>query len=70
MSSLDDPAIRALHSRVLQLPDLPPGLVLEDRLLRNVRATWEKIIGGNGEGFMQFGEREGSGNDGDEEEER
>ncbi len=66
-SSPDDPASSALHNRILQLQDIPPGVSLEDDLLRNVRAAWEKITGGEGEGFMQFADREGLGNEGDEE---
>ena len=63
-SAVDDTAGNALHSRILQLPDLQPGLALDDDLLRVVRDTWGKITGGNGEGFMQFSEREGIGLEG------
>lgn len=49
---------------------MDPGLVLEDDVLKHVRATWRKIMGGD-EGFMIFGEREGmaedEAEDGDEE---
>lgn len=57
IGDLDDLASSTLPNRILQLPDLPPGLVLEDDLLRTVRDAWEKITGGDGE-FMQFPERE------------
>ena len=43
-------------------------MALEDGILQNVRAAWETITGSEEEGFMQFGERESLGNDGDEEE--
>lgn len=62
ISDLDDLASSTLPNRILQLPDLPPGLVLEDDLLRTVRDAWEKITGGDGD-FMQFAEREGLGDE-------
>ena len=68
-SSSNDQATCTPHRRIIELSDLPPGLALEDDLLRNVRAAWEKITGGNGEGFMQFTEREGMGTEGEEEDE-
>lgn len=48
---------------------MDPGLVLEDDVLKHVRAAWRKIMG-EYEGFMIFGEREGmaeEAEDGDEE---
>ncbi len=41
------------------MPDVPPGPVLEDEVLRNVRATWERIVGDDdvGKGFMTFEDR-------------
>ena len=41
------------------MPDVPPGPVLEDDVLRNVRETWERIIGNDvGKGFLNFEDRE------------
>ena len=54
------------NPHVLKLPDLNPGLVLEDDVLKHVRAAWRKIMGED-EGFMIFGEREGMGEEGIEE---
>ena len=48
------------------MSDVPPGPVLEDEVLRNVRATWERIVGDDiGQGFMKFEDRqEGEGEEG------
>ena len=46
------------NPHVLKLPDLSPGLVLEDDMLKHVRAAWQRIMGED-EGFMVFEEREG-----------
>ena len=57
------------NPHVLRIPDVDPGLVLEDDVLKHVRAAWRKIMG-EYEGFMIFGEREGmaeEAEDGDEE---
>ena len=44
---------------------MDPGSVLEDDVLKHVRAAWRKIVGED-DGFMIFGEREGMGEeDGD-----
>ena len=41
------------------MSDVPPDPVLEDDVLRNVRETWELIIGDDvGRGFMTFEDRE------------
>ena len=45
------------NPHVLKLPDVDPGLALEDDVLKHVRAAWRRIMGGD-EGFMVFGERE------------
>lgn len=42
---------------------MDPGLVLEDDVLKHVRAAWRRIVGED-EGFMVFGEREGMGEEG------
>jgi len=47
------------NPHVLQLPDLAPGLVLEDDVLKHVRATYQKIMGDKGSPFMVFEDREG-----------
>ena len=39
---------------------MDPGLILEDDVLKHVRAAWRSIVGED-EGFMTFGEREGMG---------
>lgn len=53
------------NPHVLKLPDVDPGLVLEDDVLKHVRAAWRKIMGED-EGFMIFGEREGMADEGAE----
>lgn len=50
------------NPHVLRLPDIDPGLVLEDDVLKHVRAAWRRIVGED-EGFMVFEEREGMGDD-------
>lgn len=53
------------YPHVQQLPDVDPGLVLEDDVLKHVRAAWRKIVGEDEE-FLNFGERDGMGEeDGD-----
>ena len=53
------PVSNPLNEHVIQMPDVPPGPVLEDEVLRNVRATWERIVGDDdvGKGFMTFEDR-------------
>lgn len=60
----DDPS----NPHVMQLPDLAPGLVLEDDVLKQVRAAYEKIMGEEEGAFMTFEDREGQaeGDEGDE----
>lgn len=60
----DDPS----NPHVLQLPDLALGLVLEDDVLKQVRAAYEKIMGEEEGAFMTFEDREGQaeGEEGDE----
>lgn len=61
-----------MQSRVMKLPDLGPDIALEDSVLREVEAAWEKIVGKEkAEGFMVFedrGDAEGNDNDGFEDE--
>ncbi|KAL9586810.1 MAG: hypothetical protein Q9203_003726 [Teloschistes exilis] len=58
---------RDLHHGILYLNELGPSLALEDEVLKDVRALWERITVGDaegeegGSGFMQFVEREGMG---------
>ncbi|KAK4695870.1 hypothetical protein P7C71_g1955, partial [Lecanoromycetidae sp. Uapishka_2] len=47
------------NSNVLQLPDLEPSLVLEDGVLKHVKAAYERIAG-EGTAFMLFEDREGA----------
>ena len=51
-----------MQSRVIKLPDLGPDIALEDSVLQEVEAAWEKIVGeekGHGGGFMVFEDRGG-----------
>ena len=54
----------SLDDHVIQLPDLGSGLALEDDVLKQVKAAYEKIMG-EGKGFMIFEDREGTGDDGE-----
>ncbi|CAF9942085.1 MAG: Rab proteins geranylgeranyltransferase component A [Alectoria fallacina] len=47
------------NPHVLKLPDMDPGLALEDDLLKHVRAAWRRIVDED-EVFMAFGERDGT----------
>ena len=51
---------------VLQLPDVAPGIALEDDVLKHVRAAYRRIVGDDGVAFMLFDDREGTGDDIDE----
>lgn len=51
---------------VLQLPGLEPGLVLEDDVLKHVRAAYLTIAGSEGADFMMFEDREGAAEDDNE----
>ena len=58
----DRPSYLLDNSRVIRLPYLGPELALEDSVLRDVKAAWERIVGeDSGEGFMIFEDREGMG---------
>ena len=48
------------NDRVLQLPDLMPGLTLEDDVLKHVRACYDRIMEGHSASFMTFTDREGA----------
>ena len=59
----------ASQGSTLDIPAIPPGLVLEDDVLRSVRRAWEDIVGEDtGDGFMNFKEREGYGHEEEDEE--
>ena len=47
------------NDHILQLPDLDPGLALEDDVLKHVKAAYEQIMGDGSMGFMAFEDREG-----------
>ena len=51
------------NDHILRLPDVGPGLTLEDDVLRHVQAAYNKIIGEEGAAFMIFDDREGTGDD-------
>ena len=48
-----------MDDHIIQMSDIPPGLVLEDDVLRSVREAWERIVGDDvGMAFMNFEDRE------------
>ena len=47
--------------RIITLPSLPPGLALDDSVLKTVRGGWAQINGGDDGTFMLFQERAGVG---------
>lgn len=53
---------KSSNPHVLQLPDLAPGFILEDQMLKDVRDAYQKIMGDEGAPFMVFEDREGQGN--------
>ena len=56
------------RNHILTTPDVPPSLVLEDDLLRDIRGIWETIVGDDERsGFMTFEDREGVGTEEGEE---
>lgn len=54
------------NNHVLRLPDLAPGLALEDDVLKHVQAAYNRIVGDGGAPFMIFEDREGTGDDDNE----
>ena len=54
------------NDHVLRLPDLAPGLALEDDVLKHVQAAYNRIVGDEGAAFMIFKDREGTGDDDNE----
>ena len=54
------------NEHILRLPDLAPGLALEDDVLKHVKATYHRIVGDEGAAFMIFEDREGTGDDDNE----
>ena len=51
------------NDHILRLPDLQPGLALEDDVLKHVQAVYNRIVGDEGAAFMMFEDREGTGDD-------
>ena len=51
------------NDHILRLPDLQPGLAHEDDVLRHVQAVYKRVVGEEGAAFMVFEDREGSGDD-------
>ena len=51
------------NDHILRLPDLQPGLALEDDVLKHVQAVYNNIVGDEGAAFMIFEDREGTGDD-------
>lgn len=51
------------NDRVLKLPDMAPGMALEDDVLKHVKAAYERVMGDDATGFMMFEDREGVGDD-------
>ena len=65
--ALPSPPLKSSDDGILTIPEISPGLVLEDDVLDNVHKAWENIVGNaKGDDFMTFKEREQF----DEEEER
>ena len=58
--------VMSTHPNVVQLPSVAPSFVLEDDILRDVRAAYESIMGDNAGSFMNFDDREGAGTLGDD----
>ena len=51
------------NDHILRLPDLAPGLALEDDVLKHVQAVYNRIVREEGAAFMSFEDREGTGDD-------
>ena len=51
------------NDHVLRLPDLAPELALEDDVLKHVQAAYNRVVGEEGAAFMIFEDREGTGDD-------
>lgn len=57
------PPTNPLANHIIQLSQVPPGPILEDEVLRDVRAAWERIVAEDGDGdvgrgsFMVFDDR-------------
>ncbi|KAL8750003.1 MAG: hypothetical protein Q9184_006586 [Pyrenodesmia sp. 2 TL-2023] len=70
LTSFHPESIKQQRSGILHLQDLAPSLALEDDVLRDVRAVWERITADDGDargGFLQFEDRAGlGGDDGDD----
>lgn len=53
-------------SNIITLPSIPPGLALDDSVLKTVRDVWATVNGGDDGSFMLFDERAGAGEAEDE----
>ncbi|KAL9103932.1 MAG: hypothetical protein Q9163_001080 [Psora crenata] len=52
------------HPHIVTIPEAAPSFVLEDDVLQNVRAVWERVVGDEkGDGFMTFADRRDVAND-------
>ena len=51
------------NDHILRLPNLAPGLALENDVLNHVQAVYNRIVGDEGAAFMLFEDREGTGDD-------
>ena len=51
------------NDHILRLPDLQPGLALDDDVLKHVQAVYNRIVGEEGAAFMVFEDREGTGDE-------
>ena len=52
-----------LNDHILQMPDTPTSVALEDDVLKHIKAIYQEIVGDEGPAFMIFEDREGIGED-------
>jgi len=51
--------ISILNERILTFPDPSLDLAFDESVLHRVKEVWQRIMGPDAEGFMQFDKREG-----------
>ncbi|KAL1311245.1 hypothetical protein AAFC00_001434 [Neodothiora populina] len=51
------------NGNILRFPNAPLDLAFNDSVLDNVKQTWLRIVGGNGDEFMKFEDREAAAED-------